>query len=157
MVSAQKHLLVDGANVLHAWPETRALLRRDRSAARAHLARAVASIHDAEGVRVTLVFDGRGTELTTEQPGAAATFAIVSTPSGTTADDVIEQLVGAARVPENCVVATGDQAVRETVTALGAAWVSPEDLAAWGARAEGRLHKRVAGLRRQTEQKWRAR
>jgi predicted RNA-binding protein with PIN domain len=156
VASAHKHLLVDGANILHAWPDTRALLRRDREAARARLGQIAAAIHDAEDVRVTLVFDGSGTELLTEQPGAAATLAILRTPAGTTADDVIERLVGAARVPENCVVATGDQGVRETVAALGAVCVSPEELAAWAERAERRLHTRVAGLRRETEKQWRA-
>jgi predicted RNA-binding protein with PIN domain len=157
VASAQTYLLVDGANVLHAWPETRALLRRDRAAARARLTHAAAAIHDAEGTRVTLVFDGSGATLSTEQPGAAVTFAIVTTPSGTTADDVIEQLVGVARAPENCVVATGDQGVRQTVTALGATWMPPDELAAWAERAERRLHARVAGLRRETDKKWRHR
>jgi predicted RNA-binding protein with PIN domain len=29
-----RHLLVNGANILHAWPELRRLLTRDRDAAR---------------------------------------------------------------------------------------------------------------------------
>ena len=33
-MASAKHLLVDGPNILHAWPELRALLRRDRDAAR---------------------------------------------------------------------------------------------------------------------------
>ena len=58
-MASAKHLLVDGPNILHAWPELRSLLRRDRSAARSQLTGRLAAIHDAEAVRLTLVFDGR--------------------------------------------------------------------------------------------------
>ncbi len=68
----QKHLLVDGSNIMNAWPELRALLPGDRDTARARLSRAVRILHDLEQVRVTVVFDGRGTELSVEQPGGQA-------------------------------------------------------------------------------------
>ncbi len=92
-----KHLLVDGSNIMHAWPELRALLPRNREAARSRLSQAVAALHDGEQMRVTIVFDGRGAELTFDQPSDQATFAHVHTPTGTTADEVIIQLVRQAR------------------------------------------------------------
>ncbi|TAG33691.1 MAG: RNA-binding protein, partial [Verrucomicrobia bacterium] len=81
------HLLVDGSNVVQAWPDTRALARRDREAAKVLLLRRVAVLHDFSGWRVTVVFDGRGDALHVEAVGDAAHFACIYTPAGATADD----------------------------------------------------------------------
>ena len=154
-MEAPRHLLVDGSNVLHAWPELRVLLKRDRGAARARLSQALGVLHDAEQVRVSLVFDGRGPELVAEQPLGPATFVHLYTPSGQTADDVIEQLVGQARDPGRCIVATDDRAERQTIEALGAAGMSAADLLAWIERAGGRQQTRLAARRKANEKEWR--
>jgi predicted RNA-binding protein with PIN domain len=152
-----KHLLVDGSNILHAWPELAALLRRDRDAARSRLAHSLASIHDSEEVRVSLVFDGRGGELVLERPAGLSTFTIAFTPTGMTADDLIEQWVGKSRVPSDCLVATDDRAERQTIEALGASGMSAADLASWVARAEQRMGARLGQARRATDRDWRSR
>lgn len=154
-VSFTQHLLIDGANVLHAWPELRAMLKRDRAAARTQLAQRVRVIHDAEQMRVTLVFDGRGTELVVEHPLGQATFSVLSTPASLTADDVIEQLAARSADPAACIVATGDRLEQQTVAASGARVISPEELAAWVQRVETRQAARVAELRRANAGKWR--
>ena len=151
----EKHLLVDAANVLHAWPELRVLLKRDRDAARARLIQRLGSLHDAESVRVTMVVDGRGREIVIEHPSRQDTLAVVYTPSSLTADDVIEQMVGRSANPALCEVATGDQAERNTIEATGAVWVPPADLLARIERAEQRLSSKVAGLNRANAQDWR--
>jgi predicted RNA-binding protein with PIN domain len=149
------HLLVDGSNVVHAWPETRALARRDREAAKALLLRRVAVLHDLGGWRVTVVFDGRGAELGVEAVGGAAHFACVHTPAGATADDVIERLVGRAAEPGACLVATADQAERATVEAAGAAWCSPEDLARRIEAADTQRDRAVERGNAASERAWR--
>jgi len=154
-VGFEKHLLVDGSNILHAWPELRALIKRDRDAARSRLSQALSAIHDEEQVRVTLVFDGRGEDLVVEYPGTLKTFAHIYTPAGTTADDVIEQLVGKASDPASCFVATDDRAERQTIEATGACGISATDLAAWVERAGQRQRMRVTGLKRDNERAWR--
>jgi len=150
-----QHLLVDGANILHAWPELRALLKRDRTAARSQLARRVAAIHDGEQVRVTVVFDGRGPELVMERPSNQVTFSVLHTPASQTADDVIEQLVGKSAEPVSCIVATDDQAERQTVAATGARAITSGDLAAWVRRAEARQGASMQELRQANARKWR--
>lgn len=154
-VAFEKHLLVDGANLVHAWPELRALMKSDREVARSQLTQRLVAIHDAEQTRVTLVFDGRGDELVVERPLGHLTFSVLYTPSSLTADDVIEQLIGRAVDPALCLVATGDQAERQTVEASGAVCVSPMDLASWVERAEARLTATVAGVNRTNARKWR--
>jgi len=155
VVGFEKHLLVDGSNILHAWPELRSLIKRDRDAARAQLAQALSVIHDEEQTRLTLVFDGRGEELTVEYPGKLKTFMVLYTPAGTTADDVIEQLAGKAANPENYTVATDDRAERQTIEASGAVSISAADLASWVERADQRQRTRLAGLKRDNERVWR--
>ena len=155
-VAFEKHLLVDGANLLHAWPDLRALINRDRGAARSQLVQRLGVIHDAEQTRVTVVFDGRGEELVVERPSGHVTFSVLYTPSALTADDVIEQLVGRAADASLCHVATGDQAERQTIEAAGAVWVPPADLAAWVERAESRLAFNVRVLNRDNAKKWKS-
>lgn len=155
MSTPPTHLLIDGSNVLQAWPDTRAMARRDREAAKALLLRRVAVLHDFAGWRVTVVFDGRGENLSVEAIGDAADFACLHTPAGATADDVIEQLVGRALVPAACLVATADQPERATVEAAGAAWCSPEELAARIDSMNTRQARRVARGNAASERAWR--
>jgi predicted RNA-binding protein with PIN domain len=149
------HLLVDGSNVVQAWPDTRALARRDREAAKALLLRRVAVLHDFSAWRVTVVFDGRGEELRVEAVGDSQNFACVHTPAGATADDIIEQLVGRAEEPASCLVATADQAERATVEAAGAVWCDPEELAKRIEAADTRQARAVARGNAETERGWR--
>lgn len=153
-MSFTRHLLIDGANILHAWPELRALIKRDRPAARSQLAQRVSSIHDSEHVRVTIVFDGRGTELVVERPSGQPTFSVLHTPSALTADDLIEQLVARTADPAACIVATGDRGERETVEASGARVIPPEELEAWVRRVEAQQGARMGALRRANTRKW---
>ena len=92
-MAAVRHLVIDGPNVIQAWPELRALARRDREAARARLVKVGLKLHDDEGWRVTLVFDGRGAEVQLEYPARVETFLVIRTPDRRTGDDVIERLV----------------------------------------------------------------
>ena len=153
-VSSNRHLLVDGANILHAWPELRRLLKRDRDAARSQLIGRLAAIHDAEAIRVTVVFDGRGDQIVVEQPSRQATFAVVYTPDSLTADDVIEQMVANSSEPSACLVATDDNAERETVMAAGATALRPDELAAWALRAAERQSAAVRALRVSNAREW---
>ncbi len=153
----EKHLLVDVANVAHAWPELRTLLKRDRDAARSQLVTRLGSIHDVEFVRVTAVIDGRGREIVVEHPSGQATLTVIYTPSSLTADDVIEQMVGRSADPSLCEVATDDQAERATIEATGAVWVPTAELWARVERAEQRLASKVSGLNRINAQEWRRR
>ncbi len=155
MPTPPTHLLVDGSNVVQAWPDTRALARRDREAAKALLLRRVAVLHDYAGWRVTVVFDGRGEELHIEAVGDSADFACVHTPAGATADDVIEQLVARAADPAACLVATADRAELSTVEAAGAATCSPAELAARIGAVDTRQSRSVARGNAAAERAWR--
>lgn len=149
-----RHLIIDGYNVIHQWPETKRELRRGSAFAREMLATAVRILHDRERVRVTLVFDGQGREVTVERPGAHLTFSYLYSPSSMSADDVIEQLVGAAPEPVNFIVVTQDLAERQTIQALGGTVMSPQDLHAWIERAQRAARKDLDAHRKMVEGEW---
>jgi predicted RNA-binding protein with PIN domain len=157
LVAFEKHLLVDAANIAHAWPELRALSKRDRESARLRLIQRLEAVHDMEAVRVTVVIDGRGREIVIEHPSGQGTLTVIYTPDSLTADDVIEQMVGRSHDSARCEVATGDQAERSTIEALGAVWVPAADLLARVERAEQRLASKVAGLNQLNARDWRNR
>lgn len=141
--------------MVQAWPDTRALARRDKEAAKALLLRRVAVLRDVAGWRVTVVFDGRGAELAVEAVGGADDFACVHTPAGATADDVIERLVGRAADPAACLVATADRAEQATVEAAGAAWCDPGELLSRIESADTRATRAVTRGNAEAERGWR--
>jgi predicted RNA-binding protein with PIN domain len=154
-VSSTKHLIVDGANILHASRQLSSLLKRDPEAARSQLTQQLSIIHDVEQIRVTIVFDGRGEEMTVERPLQHLTFSAIYTPSSLTADDVIEQMVANSSDPASCVVATDDRSERETVIAAGAHAIHGDDLTAWIKRAELRQSSSIESLRAENLKSWR--
>jgi len=142
-----RHLLIDGSNLLHAWPELKALVARDKDAARAQLVKAAAGLQEAEALR--------GSELVAEHPSGRSDFTVLHTPAGATADDVIEQLVANSREPGHCLVATDDRAERQTIEALGASGLSSADLAAWVRQSSGRMGARLEDRKRSNDRDWR--
>ena len=155
-VEFAKHLLVDGYNIVHAWPDLRRVLAKEgREVARAQLVERVRILHDFERLRVSIVFDGRGGDIAIERPTRHATFSVLYTPGGMTADDLIEQLAAHAEAPADVVVATADAAERDTIEAAGAQAVSPEQLADWVERVVRAQRAAVDAHQRSTESRWR--
>ena len=149
-----RHLLVDGANILHRSSELAPLAKRDRCAARSLLANKLVAIHDGGKVRVTLVFDGRGSELVVEHPTGEPSFSVIHTPAGTTADDIIEHMVANSAHPAECCVVTEDNAERETITAAGAVAIDAGSLATWLERVTAGQQRTIANLRAQNTRAW---
>ena len=65
-----RYLIVDGHSVIFAWPELRGLQARRSSLARESLIKQLRDYQDWTGVRVVVVFDGKG-----ERSGRAPTQA----------------------------------------------------------------------------------
>ena len=121
-----QYLLVDGHSIIFAWPELRALHDRRTSLARDALTRQLRDFQDWTGIRVVVVFDGRGTAVSHEaQPGEIQVF---YSRVGQTADSIIERLASKYAERYRLIVATGDYLEQETASASGAETVSPEGL-----------------------------
>lgn len=149
-----RHLLIDAHNVIHHWPEMRRVFYRNANVARDRLAAAVRILHDRECLRLTLVFDGKGSEIAVERPGEHLTFSFLYSPSSMTADDVIERMVGSSKNPGGCTVVTRDLAERQTVEALGGNVISPDELRDWVDRVERSVRRELEIRRRSVEIEW---
>jgi predicted RNA-binding protein with PIN domain len=133
-------LVVDGYNVAHAWPQTKALLNAGAALAevRRLLVARLAAHAAATALRIVVVFDApprRGT-LTSAAPAAEVVDGVEIRFAGGafgSADHLIERLVyDALRPPaaERVRVASGDRLVRDMVRAMGADTIDPAALEA---------------------------
>ena len=121
-----RYLLVDGHSVIFAWPELRKLHARRSSLARETLIKQLRDYQDWTGVRVVVVFDGKGGKVeTSSDPGEVQIF---YSRSGQAADAIIERLSSKYSQRYELTVVTSDSMEAETVHACGAETISPEGL-----------------------------
>ncbi|MEP6777769.1 MAG: NYN domain-containing protein [Chthoniobacterales bacterium] len=120
------YLIVDGHSVIFAWPELRALHERRTSLARDALVRKLRDYQDWTGIRVVVVFDGKGGATNaTAEPGEIQIF---YSRAGQTADAIVERLASKYGSQFKLLVATSDYMEQETVSASGAECISAEAL-----------------------------
>ena len=120
------YLIVDGHSVIFAWPELREMHQRRTSLARDALVRKLRDYQDWTGVRVVVVFDGRGTAVdASAEPGEIQIF---YSRAGQTADSVVERLASKYGSHYRLLVATSDYLEQETASACGAECISAEAL-----------------------------
>jgi predicted RNA-binding protein with PIN domain len=134
MPERTRYLIVDGHSIIFAWPELRKLHARRSSLAREALIKQLRDFQDWTGMRVVVVFDGKGRKVEwTSEPGDVQVF---YSRSGQSADAIIERLASKYAKQFDLMVATSDSMEAETVQACGAEWISPEALR--GLLASGR-------------------
>lgn len=139
-----RFLLVDGHSIIHAWDELRALNRQAsrRHSARELLLQRLRHYQDMTDERVIVVFDGTQARTTEEREPQG--LQIFYADPGTTADTIIERLVAKYAKEHDLRAATADGMIRETVSAFGAHWISPESLRSMCDAAEGDMRRRIA-------------
>jgi uncharacterized protein len=126
MQQRARYLIVDGHSVIFAWPELRKLHARRSTLARESLIKQLRDYQDWSGVRVVVVFDGKGRKVDAiSDPGEVQIF---YSRSGQSADAIIERLASKYARHYDLVVATSDLMEAETVEACGAESISPEGL-----------------------------
>src|SRR5213083_2508851 len=115
MPESTRYLLVDGHSIIFAWPELRKLHARRSALARDALIKQLRNYQDWTGVRVVVVFDGKGTKIeTTSDPGEVQIF---YSRSGQSADAIIERLASKYAHCFELTVATADSMEAQTVQA----------------------------------------
>jgi predicted RNA-binding protein with PIN domain len=126
MSHRRSYLIVDGHSVIFAWADLRKLHDRRTGLARDELARRLRDYQDWTGVHVVVVFDGKGSRVsTTADPHDIQIF---YSRAGQTADAIVERLAGKYADRFRIIVATSDNLEQETAAACGAECVSPESL-----------------------------
>jgi len=126
MPNRARYLIVDGHSVIFAWPELRKLQARRSSLAREALIKRLRDYQDWTGVRVVVVFDGKGRNV--EATSGPAEVQVFYSRAGQTADAIVERLSSKYAKRFELMIATSDFLEAETVLACGAEWISPEGL-----------------------------
>lgn len=131
----QPLLLVDGYNIIGAWPRLSHLRDRDGlSASRDQLIEELTNYSAYQGFKTRIVFDAYGQRQTSVPEPVTHDVSVHYTDYGQTADTCIEKWCAqlqkdVAYFNLRLIVATSDQAHRHTVTGYGAEWMSAERLA----------------------------
>lgn len=109
-------MIVDGNNVMGARADG---WWRDREAAARRLVDELASL-TADGTRVTVVFDGRGSSRMPEGEHGGVIVFYAGRSGRDAADDRIVELLDAEPEPSSVTVVTSDRELRKRVEGLGA-------------------------------------
>jgi predicted RNA-binding protein with PIN domain len=126
MPESTRYLLVDAHSIIFAWPELRKLQAHRSALAREALLKQLRQYQDWTGVRVVIVFDGKGKKIdASSEPGDVQIF---YSRTGQSADAIIERLASKYAKRFELMVATADSLEAETVQACGAESISPEGL-----------------------------
>ncbi len=128
MAIDRTYLLVDGNNIIYAWPELKELHQRGKGLAHERLRHLLECYQDVSGERVVLVFDGRNERMETPQNRSEHELQIFYSDSSHTADDIIERLSAKYAKRYRITVATNDLAEQSMVHSLGAEVISSEGL-----------------------------
>lgn len=148
-----KHLLIDGYNVIHEVESLARILSLSPEAACEALIERARTIHDEEGIRVTVVFDGKEERLQLDRPCGRTSFSVIYSPRGLSADGVIEQLLTKAASPEDVTVATRDRMIREVAAARGAFSIDGQGFEDWVDRCGQRTQRRISPSGQRTQWK----
>lgn len=149
------HILVDGWNVIHAEPTLKKLLLADARAAQRKLAEMLEPIHDVYATRITIVYDGRGEDVSIERPNdAVITFSEVYTPSNMTADEFIERYCALAKNRARIIVISNDNMIWETVSVLGAVCMRIGEIVSSAQSAAGHIRTVASRINLKTDIQW---
>lgn len=126
-MKGKDQLVVDGYNLIYAWPELNQL-KDDLEYARHQLAEWLANYGTYKGYQVTIVYDAQHTEGKTSLMSPYKNLQIVFTAENETADSFIEKYAY-QKVRENyrVYVVTGDYAEQLTILGVGAYRISARE------------------------------
>lgn len=140
-----ERLIVDGYNVIHAWPSLKRLMAEaSLEAARDRLVERVAVLGMITGESVTVVFDAHHSNAMTNSEENVEGVRVVFTRKGHSADHAIERLAyEASNSGDIITVATSDRFQRDLVRGMGGAVISALELERRVIEAESEMTRRV--------------
>jgi len=125
----KEYLIVDGYNIIFAWPELDKLKKTGLEHARAKLKDIMVNYAALSGESVVVVFDAHLVRNNQEHmENAGKNVEIIFTQEGETADSVIERLVRDLTAGGRVFVATSDWAEQSMIFGLGAYRLTPGEL-----------------------------
>lgn len=138
-------LIVDGYNVVHAWPSLKRLLTNaSLEAAREKLVERLSVLGMISGEDVTVVFDAHHSNAMSNSEETVDGVRVVFTRKGHSADHSIERLAyKASEAGEIITVATSDRFQRDLVRGMGGAVITALELEKRVEEAEKEMTRRV--------------
>ena len=145
----EEYLLVDGYNIIYAWPELSELADENMDSARMKLLDSLSNYQWIQQCRIIVVFDAYRVQGHREEVIDYHDVHIVYTREAQTADQYIEKFAHDNKKKYNIVVATSDGLQQMIVRGAGCALLSARELKAAIEEANERLRKEFAEM--QTE------
>ena len=139
-------LIVDGYNVVHAWPSLKGLASSaSLEDARDELIRRLSVLSLVSGESVTVVFDAHHSASLANSTEMVEGVRVIFTRKGHSADHAIERLAyEASNVGDVITVATSDRFQRDLVRGMGGAVISALELERRVIDAEKEMQRRVS-------------
>jgi predicted RNA-binding protein with PIN domain len=140
-----ERVIVDGYNVIHAWPELKKLLTgASLEAARDRLVERLSVFGMVVGADVTVVFDAHHSTARTNSEEMVEGVRVIFTRKGHSADHIIERMAyEATQAGDVITVATSDRFQRDLVRGMGGAVISAPELERRVIDAEAEMGRRV--------------
>jgi predicted RNA-binding protein with PIN domain len=140
-----ERVIVDGYNVVHAWPQLKRLLGdASLEAARDKLVERLSVFGMVVGADVTVVFDAHHSAARTNSEALVEGVHVIFTRKGHSADHVIERIAyDASQTGDVITVATSDRFQRDLVRGMGGAVISALELERRVVDAEQEMGRRV--------------
>lgn len=147
-------LIVDGYNVLFAWPELKEMAKIDIGGARQRLIEVLGNYAAFKNVEMVLVFDGYKAKGNPGEKSRWETVQIAYTKEGQTADAYIEALAARIGSSYSARVVTSDSLVQLSTFRSGLLRMSAREL--WEAveEAQGQISAFLAELRQKENRKF---
>ena len=139
-----ERLIVDGYNVIHAWPSLKRLLDVSLEVARDKLVERLSVYGLVTNTEVTVVFDAHHSASRANAEERVEGVRVMFTRKGHSADHAIERIAyEAAGAGDVITVATSDRFQRDLVRGMGGAVISAQELERRVIEAEDELGRRV--------------
>ena len=140
-----ERVIVDGYNVIHAWPQLKRLMTEaSLEAARDRLVERLSVFGMVAGADVTVVFDAHHSTARANSEQVVEGVRVMFTRKGHSADHAIERMAyGASQDGDVITVATSDRFQRDLVRGMGGAVISALELERRVIDAEEELGRRV--------------
>ena len=139
-----ERVIVDGYNVIHAWPSLKRLMDVSLEVARDKLVERLSVYGLVTGSDVTVVFDAHHSASRANAEERVEGVRVMFTRKGHSADHAIERIAyEAAGAGDMITVATSDRFQRDLVRGMGGAVISAPELERRVIEAEDELGRRV--------------
>jgi len=123
-----EYLVVDGYNIINAWPELKEIAEDNLEDARLKLIDCLRDYQGYEGIYVIIVFDAHLTGSPIKHWEQYGDLTVVYTSKGETADHFIEKWVNDNNEKHNIKVATSDYLEQTIILGKGAIRISAREL-----------------------------